>query len=187
MGGVGEVFVFNDTGQRWDSLPLPGSSDLVLRLAADSAGNLYAAAGVALYRSQDQGDSWTLVSLPVQPRHSVYGISTSAAGTVLVSDGTQFLRSTDNGETWEIITDGPQSAFDIAHCGPDTVFAAVYSRGMYRSDDDGKTWESVNEGLRQGDGYLSLFSVTCRPDGLILTGGIDAGLFYSTDQGGALD
>jgi len=113
----------------------------------------------------------------------VYGISTSAAGTVLVSDGSQFLRSTDNGETWEIITDGPQSAFDIAHCSQDTVFAAVYSRGMYRSDDDGKTWESVNEGLRKGDDYLTLTSVTCRRDGLILTGGIDAGLFYSTDHG----
>ena len=39
-----------------------------------------------------------------------------------------------------------------------TVYIAVYERGVFRSADRGKTWESVSDGLPQGHSW-ELFAV----------------------------
>ena len=160
--GQRRFFRSTDHGATWTALgALPAQSQPVndvLALAPGEPDVFFLAIGNILYRSADDGQTWTQVllngtsfgSILVDPNdpHSVF------AGTV--EPGT-LLHSGDGGTTWAQVTNvqafpdlppsTPPFSFGVseitaAETSP-TTFFAVSGRRLYRSKDAGAQWEEI--------------------------------------------
>jgi photosystem II stability/assembly factor-like uncharacterized protein len=140
-----------DAGATWQPHRVADATGAVGHIASGPAGVVYA--GLAyhgVFRSADQGVSWTLrstglvgsdvralVSVPSSP-------STVYAGTY--GDGVH--RTTDGGRTWHrrglvgrIVND-----LSVHPSSPRTVYAAT-DRGVYRTTDAGLSWRRITSGV----------------------------------------
>ncbi|MBR9976993.1 MAG: hypothetical protein KFH87_02810 [Bacteroidetes bacterium] len=110
------------------------------------AGQLLAATAQGLFRSDNQGESWTQIAFHEQPLLSVH---VSAGGAMLVDREGKLLRSADHGQRWEEVAVFPPE--DDLVAGREAVSAffghssgtLFFSKGRktYISSDDGWNWE----------------------------------------------
>ena len=110
-----------DGGNRWQRVGFPDRGSVVWTLAIHPTRTnvLYAgAAPVALYRSEDHGDTWQRIRSAVSPAHC------ERAGF-----DTRTIR----------ITADPNE--------PDTIYAALEVSGVIRSTDAGETWKDMSAAL----------------------------------------
>lgn len=109
-----------------------------------------------LYRSTDQGKSWSRVGGTVAAIEAAV-IATHPTDPEVAwlgdSSGT-IWRSENGGETWAAV-----SALPIAPCqitaapdAPDVLYASFWNSGtpIYRSDDSGRSWVALENGPRYG-------------------------------------
>jgi len=104
-----------------------------------------ASAADYIWRSYDNGGSWTKLPVPTQTK----GFTFDARDSSLVVAGTflgELIRSTDGGATWDTTYSYPDGYFDgVAFVGKDTVVAIgdADATGLLvlRSTDAGLTWE----------------------------------------------
>lgn len=137
---VSEDYVLRtrDDGATWDTVPALNPK-LWLRMAA--AGDVVIAAnGANLYRSTDDGDTWT---------HTTYGPvdagPTSIAmrgSTILIGTGYDgVFRSSDDGATWAQVKGPTVEGAVTAVALTDRAACLAMSRGeYYRSTNDGVDW-----------------------------------------------
>ena len=104
--------------------------------------------GGKVYRSSDDGATWTKVLDTENPNVQCYLLEDDAQGNLYTSfDNCKLYRSTDNGDSWEVVfqcTDPPVyfptgEFFDMKN---GTILAAARSDEplLYRSDDWGANW-----------------------------------------------
>jgi hypothetical protein len=177
------VFLSTDNGARWTSvnngLPTnPYDTTTyrhvgVLEVCPDGRGgtnlfasfwfpDVYGGYGAGVYRSTDNGTSWTALNIGFV--NSVIGAFAAspdtAGGTNLFAGGGTFgtsadvLRSTDYGTTWTAATTGlPTDTFvlDLAVTQDGSVgvdlFAGTYGAGVFCSTNNGTSWTEFNAGL----------------------------------------
>ncbi|HYO14622.1 MAG TPA: hypothetical protein VE685_15610 [Thermoanaerobaculia bacterium] len=140
-----------DTGATWaciaEGLPNGGGSLVV----ADPrrSGVLYAEALGRLYRSEDDGLSWSLLVVGLNPL--ALAISPADPQVLFAGVGNGVGRSEDGGRTWRFDTDGlPEDVvFALATDPVDarTVYAAALEHGVFKSTDGGATWTTLGPGL----------------------------------------
>lgn len=103
---------------------------------------LFAAAFHGMYRSMDQGATWSGVNtgIGIGPIHSMAGFG---SGRMLVASNYGLYATTDSGSRWTWLPDQARFSGNARH-----VFAlgryaviSVESDGLYRSSDLGATWE----------------------------------------------
>lgn len=186
------VYASSDSGQSWDRV----FEGKVYHLHVDPSNPETIYAGlepVALYKSQDCGDSWVEIdslrrqpdtvrdkwwfpqypyeghvkSMHIEPQdsHRIY---------VAIEHG-GFLRTDDGGKTWEDITDGIEYIdCHIVHSHPtqENVLFGGTARAFYRSEDYGRNWVLVENGLTRDD--VGSFAVL---------GGAHPSLFLTATQG----
>lgn len=144
----------------------------------------------AIYKSIDEGSTWTLMpckGLPTTGRERL-GISVAAGtrGRRLYAIMTQgFYRSDNGGETWYQSTKDPRivgnpyfSRIFSDPQNPDLLYVAQTS--LYRSTDGGRTFESF-VGAPSGDDFHLLWIDPRNPSRLLL--GVDQGAILSVDAG----
>jgi PKD repeat protein len=99
-----------------------------------------------LFRSTDDGRTWTPTGFPLTP---VFSIAVTASGHVFAGTySTGIFRSTDYGTTWNQVNgnlSNPVTSLAVNSAGE--IFAGVFGEGVFRSSDDGQTWSLVNDGL----------------------------------------
>ncbi|MDP4199405.1 MAG: T9SS type A sorting domain-containing protein [Bacteroidota bacterium] len=142
----------------------------VTSLAVNSAGVLFA--GVpddGIYRSTDDGQSWTLLTNPAGfTLGPILGMS--PADHIFVGAGWQEFRSTTNGDSWETMRLSPLSSYDppvmaLTFTPSGRMFIATGGSALYISMDDGKHWSENTGVFSDGSTYPTF--VACGPRGTI--------------------
>ncbi|RMH16747.1 MAG: glycosyl hydrolase, partial [Gemmatimonadetes bacterium] len=178
------VYRSDDGGRTWTHLGLAESQNIArIRIAPEGCDRVFVAAfgkhsapnpERGIYRTDDGGQSWTLVLhrdgndwtggvdisfAPGRPEviyaalweawRKSWGMSSGGMGSGL-------FRSTDGGDTWEELTRNkpglPEGVIGkigvaVSPVNPDRVWAIVEhdEGGVFRSDDGGETWERTND------------------------------------------
>jgi photosystem II stability/assembly factor-like uncharacterized protein len=155
------LFKSIDAGQTWTCLGngLPNREGAQVFADPRRSGVLYSlpGAGEGLWRSQDDGGSWSLLSRAVDP--TTLAVSPADPNVLFAGLAGGVARSTDGGATWASDTVGlPQDvvlALAADPVDPRTVYAAAFEHGVFKSTDGGATWTSLGPEL-EGLGLTSL-------------------------------
>jgi|GEM_PF-7005244 len=131
--------------ESWEELSIPFMATIE-QMVATPDGSVFAVAwkpyvGSTIFRSVDQGLSWSELNLPA----SFYRLAVSDDGVVFMVDATHIYRSVDNGDSWVEIGTGP-SMFTTIAVSPAGVVAAgnIDWQGAFvmLSFDNGVTWKN---------------------------------------------
>jgi photosystem II stability/assembly factor-like uncharacterized protein len=189
FGTTRDVYVSDDSGATWTrtffglypSIFIIHGSD-VFALAPSGGGSCGQSGG--MFRTTDNGASWTNISIP----------SNYWYHTTLVSDGTEIyagslastffgsfggvFRSTDDGTTWQDRSPGLShlNISSLVQVG-NNLFAGTSGGNVFTSTDDGINWRSASVGLT--DPNINSLS----PIGTNLFAGTNTGLFLTTNSG----
>jgi photosystem II stability/assembly factor-like uncharacterized protein len=174
------VYRSTDGGQQWTlitaGLPFTGTREF-----ARQDGSLYLATGAGLYRSLNDGLSWT----PVGGLSGVNVIDVVVMDDVLFAtllDSAVLRRSTDGGATFQAVGAGLPGGsdgeiLDLEATGT-TLFVGLDGAGVYASDDLGDTFASANAGFTA----TSVVDLTQVGDQLVA---ISRNTLFWSDDGGA--
>jgi photosystem II stability/assembly factor-like uncharacterized protein len=160
---------------------LPNTPDYhSLLVAPDDPNALVLGTHNGLYRSGDAGRTWEKAKLDGED-----AMNLARAGTHVVwAAGHNVLaKSADGGNTWQDVRPDGLPGLDVHGFAvdprdPQTLFAAIAGQGLYRSTDGGTSFSVVSQ--RVGPGVMALAAT---PDGRILAGDMQQGLFVSGDGG----
>ena len=99
--------------------------------------------GSELYFSNDEGNSWTLIPVPVQMTF-YFGSYVSQNGHIMFSDYNYIYRSDDQGKTWKSTASNliPQYFFETS-TGRVFAYANSSSRSAFISDNNGLTFTEL--------------------------------------------
>jgi len=176
------IYLTMDKGDNWLFLGLPAEN--IYSLAINGQSHLFAGGTGELFRSTDNGISWTTVGdgLP----SSVFHLNIDPDDRVFVGTHWGVYRSTDNGESWVEPDSGLLNTLVQAITSDEEgiVYVGTYGSGIYRSENAGDLWLQASFGL--SDTYI--LSIVSPSPGVILTGtfsgyGGGASIFRSTSQG----
>lgn len=202
VGGVG-ILKSTDAGQTWGLTSLSyavGSSSGFHFLEANPLTGTYLAGGKdALWRSTDEGDTWTAVLTG-----NLYDAKWKPGSNRVYTVGgggywgnNRVKVSTDDGASWSDLTSGlppssqiGKSKIAVSATVPSTVYLHLSSGstfetlGIYRSQNDGASW-SVRNDTQNFAGQQAWYNLTLAVDpdnpNLLLAGGIE---IYRSLNGG---
>lgn len=150
--------------------------------------------GSGVYKSTDQGDSWTLLTggLPNadigRVALTLYGVNLIYASIANNSDDKMLgiYKSTDGGANWSDISPGEDAlggqgwynnAIGVCPTNPDIVLLGGVN--FYRTSDGGANWNKISTHELHADHHV----ITWRADASVVYDGSDGGLAYSNDLG----
>lgn len=177
---IGDTFSQTDF---WIHTNDPGNLT-INSIAFNSSNWVYAATNSGVYRSTDNGNSWTNIG----PADSVVSaVAVGADGQIFAGMQSSFSgglrRSTDEGSHWTtVIID------TLFMYSPPVHFLAINSIGyvlassynaVYRSTDNGSHWTTAYVDMY---GYSEVFTMAINASGLIFAG-TSGGVFRSSDDG----
>ncbi|HEX9950837.1 MAG TPA: T9SS type A sorting domain-containing protein [Rubricoccaceae bacterium] len=178
----GNIYVSDDAAATWTRTldRFSGFDDTLIR---GGDGHLYTANDDGLFRSTDDGQTWTLVTATFGQGQTIRVSEVAqAGGRLYAAVSNVVLRSADGGATWAFTQLPPfGNLVEVLHVDADGALWVGASYGLYRSGDGGATFEDRSAGLYDP-------SVTdILPLGAGTRGGFQgtAGLLVGTQGGGA--
>jgi photosystem II stability/assembly factor-like uncharacterized protein len=194
------VFKLMNGGRIWIETNFPARANATqpARLALADDGTLFAAAGSALERSADGGQSWTyLADVPAGFTIASLAVSPDFGSDGVILAGGDFtqnslIRSTDGGDTWTTVFDGTTMAgasdlnllaFSPNFATDQTAYAWLQQVGLLRSTDGGQRWTIVTPEASE-ERFLFGQALALSPDGeRLYLGALDGMLLVSSDGG----
>jgi len=146
-----------DHGETWSYIPALDGAIIFTYYCEGS--NIYAGGQNKLYRSTDNGNTFTTINLNF-PFGIVNLYSITSIGSTLFA-GTSYdgvYSSTDNGSTWFSANEGmgPKNVRAITKTNLSTLIAGSHYVGIYRSTDMGVLWSKSVSGFPAGISILTL-------------------------------
>ena len=152
----GRIYYSHDGGNSWNYSETGLVPCTIPTMTTDVNGKVYAAtAGYGIYRTDDDGLSWTMVK-GAGPDYSCL-IVDADNNFYVASRGYWVYRSTDNAETWQLLKDGLTNKYVLSLTIDDAgyLYAGTDTSGVFRSK------EKVVSGIKTHDELtikeLSLF------------------------------
>ena len=205
------IFLGEDRGANWRQLPAPRPELAVWSLAREPGDARVIFAGyepAALYRSANDGESWTGIELPASypavtvgpnmPKR-ITGIAVGPGGAdiYLSLEIGGLLRSLDGGKQWTAAIDGlyvVEDAVDLhgvaVNPSRGSCVTVTTRVGTFRSDDHGEHWRKLPvPALREKGSYCRAIAYAPgEPDTILIGAGNDfdgdkGALFMSRDDG----
>jgi photosystem II stability/assembly factor-like uncharacterized protein len=121
----------------------------VSALVKNQADDLLAGAGPDVFRSTDNGVSWTRRSVGL-PRANVLSLAIDCTGTIIAgTNGSGTYRSTDDGLSWSQIPGnlGNTPVTSIVTTASGGIFAGTDGGGVYWKKDVDREWQTISSGL----------------------------------------
>ncbi len=183
----GGAYVSDDGGQTWHALGLRRAVR-ALALAPSDARELVAGTMDGVYRSQDAGRTWALISPPHDRELSLIdSVAIDPRNPQAIYVGTWHLpwKTFNGGHDWwqmrqGVIDDSDVFSIAVDQADPATVYLSACS-GIYRSDDQGMHFEKI-----EGIPYSARRTPALVPDPAhpgTLYAGTTQGLWLTTDRG----
>ena len=185
----GRVYVSNDSGVTWSNeAEMRGQSIRALAAAPSNPKVLVAGTLKGVYRSEDGGSRWSLISPPgSQELHQVESIAVDPVDPKIIYAGTWHLpwKTTDVGGRWINIKQGVIDDSDVFSIivdpkDPKIVYASACS-GIYKSLDAGDRFQKV-QGI-PATARRTRVLMQDPKDLNIIFAGTTEGLFRSGDSG----
>jgi ligand-binding sensor domain-containing protein len=173
-----------DQGQSWQAANGNSPSGLPPNAGVQALGlsnnTLFAGLfGNGVYRSSNDGASWTLSGLAGQ---NINALKVSGAGVIFAGTDAGAFRSNDQGASWQPADLNNQRVVSLAFSG-NRIFAGTYGNGVYVSSDNGVSW-TLTGSNSNGLGNSFVTALTVGADGVTLFAGTDGrGIYRSTDGG----
>jgi photosystem II stability/assembly factor-like uncharacterized protein/DNA-binding beta-propeller fold protein YncE len=179
-GGEAPRAVTQGTGYRLDALTFSP--------AFDGDGVMLTEAGNTVYRSTDEGTTWTRVlDLEPAPVQAMFTPRYALDGIIYLLQGRTLYRSTDRGQRWQALPAAPWGESDETKLLLSPTFSEdntllVWTRDgrVYQSRDGGQSWLDISNGLPAVGIRQVLFSPGHETDGLLFL------VPHSTPEGGGL-
>jgi len=189
-GGFNALYRLETIEDGW--IPLISSlGGNVISIMHTTLGDLHFGCWGGIYKSTDNGDTWTQ-TLAMSNAKEVASIIETADGTLFAGitawsvPGGGVYRSADSGDTWEQIGLPNKYVRSLAVNSQGDIFAGsvgdhyLYYGGLYKSTDNGETWVELRNDVL-------VTSIVITPDDHIYFGsneyGDQAGVFFSNDHG----
>ena len=172
-----QVSVALDSNYVADLRALPGQPNtIIVQTLSGTPGDK------PLYRSTDNGSSWSVVSTGINDS-SIISIASSPDRTVLYASSSDSLfKSTDDMVSWQWVSDFPAGtegrSVDILPTDSNTVFVGTLASGVLKSTNGGSTWTTA-----PSTGGLSVNHVIVGSDETIWAGTLGMGLIESSNDG----
>jgi photosystem II stability/assembly factor-like uncharacterized protein len=132
---------------RWVQTNGPGGSTIKF-LAKSSSAIFVATKDHGMFRSTDNGESWSAMHISGQ-QNDYIDVFASMGLTVFAVQAGSIFRSSDNGITWSetCASIGENIYIRALETNADYLFALSVDNGIFRSSDSGVSWTAVNDGI----------------------------------------
>jgi hypothetical protein len=173
------AYVSLDNGVSWKATNVTGGdvNDFV------SSGNICFAIGTSVYRSTNNGVSWT--TIPLNQPGSESGDALAVSGGIVYAGtwggGAGVFRSFDNGDSWVPANKGLtiEDIYCLAANGSYVYAGVGHGGGVFVSSDNGDNWHPANTGLPSNVWVQSL----AISGGVVYAGTMGSGVFVSYNEG----
>ncbi len=179
----GGVFRSTDGGTSWSAVNngIPGTS-LMHWVGVSPSGDIFATEGTTMYRSTNNGDTWTNL-LPPSAVYNEIAFATNAmyAATENGEQGSVY-KSTNGGTTWTQDSGLPNKLFTRIIASGSTIVAGSGGLGTYRSNGTNSpsdTWTQIVNGMTN----THVVAIDEAPNGNAFAATLLAGVFRSTNAG----
>jgi uncharacterized repeat protein (TIGR02543 family) len=140
--------------------------------------------GVGLFRSQDAGQSWVMMSTTGLTDKSIQSFAVCPSGKIYAGTwGSGVFRHDPQIQQWTQVNTGlPQLFISAVSCDTQNVaLVGTYDKGVYRTTDEGASWVEVNSGIRNGPSDRRILALFALP-GIVGLGTVN-GAYKSLDGG----
>ncbi|MBM2840235.1 MAG: hypothetical protein HW412_763, partial [Bacteroidetes bacterium] len=177
----GGVFRSTNAGAGWSAInngiPSPLQMDWV---GVSPSGDIYAIKGPFMYRSTNDGDSWTNVTVPATAAYAEIAFAPNAMYAATNISGV--YKSTDGGTTWVQETGLPDISFLNIIASGTTIITGTSGLGTYRSNgisSPSDTWTQVVNGMTN----THVVAIDEAPNGDLYAATQLTGVWRSTNAG----
>ena len=165
-----------DVGRSWTLMALPGTERVVWSIMPVGEATLYVGTqGTSIYKSDDDGETWRLLSVPTPGGMVRMGFPTRVirlahdpntllAAFSISADSLRgsLYRSTDLGETWHRFDSGVSIESTLMNIGPsgfnrDRIYCGAREGQIFGTEDGGETWRT----LPLPPGVAGVYAVAC--------------------------
>lgn len=138
----GGIFRSTDGGGSW----VRGGSEIHDRITSflSDGGTIYAGSQSTIYRSDDEGVSWT--ALPLSPDTYFYRLISVFQGKLLALGSEALLFSRDRGASWGRVP-SPVLEYTSSVVPVDGAIYTATLANIYVTFDEGQSWQTANDGL----------------------------------------
>jgi len=169
----GELYYSNTNGRTWNLLR--NFNDRINAIITANDSSLIVGTASGLYRSEDNTETWNLVSKGISSNQRIYSLIVLSDGNILAGSNEGLYLSIDNGISWSP-SGFNEICYNFAQSYNSALFAGTQN-GVFRSENKGKSWIQI--GL-VNEKILSL-SVTNEIH--VFAGTNGKGIFYSHNNG----
>lgn len=173
MGGK----IFRGNGQTFTRINESMHVGFIWKLIVDASGKIYAGTEQGVFKSADNGATWTLVGLAMK---DVRALVLESDGTLLAGTwGYGIFKSVNGGLSWTEVNQNLVSTavHAMVKNANGDLFAGTFGNGVYKSDNHAASWNVT------AMPYNFVWSLGVTSNGNLFAGTYGDGVYRSTDNG----